>query len=67
MNSNQAQAYLSSGGESCPYCGNHLTDSKWIIKWKKRSRKCLRGEKCGKTWTDHYTLTGVDEFKKGGE
>ena len=43
----QEVSYLKKGGMGCPHCGNDMAED----------YKC---DLCEKTWTDIYTLTGVD-------
>ena len=61
MNSTQASKYLASGGDHCPYCGSEGCRERWNTNFTVADNKCLN---CSKTWTDHYTLTGVDGFKR---
>ena len=60
MNSTQASKYLASGGDHCPYC-----EKKTITSWPmfKNDRR-FRCEYCLEEWTNIYTLTGVDGFKR---
>jgi len=67
MDNNQAQTYLASGGDHCPYCKGKDIDDVRVDKTGTHTIAvviyCLD---CKKQFTDHYTLTGVNEFKKEG-
>ena len=66
MNSTQAEKYLASGGDHCPYC------SAAAIGYNEEATTLRDGVSeqpavcryCGKTWTDIFTLTGVDGFRR---
>jgi len=59
LTSKQKQEYIRSGGVRCPYCGSsHIdTDRLEMVEMVYQECRC----RCGKSWSDIYTLTGIEE------
>lgn len=59
------QRYLKSDGTKCPNCnstsitGNGLVEVDTGVAWQ-----AVGCDDCNATWTDNYTLTGIENYEK---
>jgi len=65
LTNQQKQEYIKTGGVRCPYCGSRHIDVEGPEMSEKVYQECRC--RCGKSWTDLYTLTGIEEEEEGAE
>ena len=61
MTEEQKQLYLDSGGVKCPYCDSEDISAGGVNSEEGIATQSVECFSCWKTWTDIYTLTGVEE------
>ncbi|MFZ4438053.1 MAG: hypothetical protein ACOYOS_06460 [Syntrophales bacterium] len=61
----QKREYIKTGGVRCPYCGSSQIDVEKTEISETAYQECRCW--CGKSWTDRYTLTGIDEEEERAE
>ena len=59
LTNKQKRDYIKTGGVICPYCGSYHIDTDQLEMGEKVYQGCRC--RCGKSWTDIYTLTGIEE------
>lgn len=58
----QARAYIESGADTCPWCGDDNFDGDGNVTFHGDTvTNTVSCHSCGGQWNDVYTLTGVDE------
>ena len=59
--------YVASGGVVCPFCLESNLHGGDIDVDEGRALQNIDCHSCGASWTDVYTLTGIDNAEKGGK
>lgn len=64
LNEKQIEEYLRHKGVCCPYCVAPTIEGGFVETGAGNARQKMRCTDCGRTWTDVYMLTGIEEDPK---
>lgn len=64
--SNEEKKYIEEGGTKCPHCDSDNLEGGYINIDDGSAWQAVTCQDCCSEWTDIYTLTGIENLKRGG-